>query len=76
MVLHGRIENGVVVLQEAANLPDGTEVTVVVQRPATQINSDHRVELPLVRSEHPGTLELTADRIADLLDDEHASAGH
>lgn len=31
MVIRGRIERGVVVLDEGVSLPDGTEVTVVVR---------------------------------------------
>ncbi len=33
MTLHGTIQSGVVVLDTAANLPDGTPVTVVVEQP-------------------------------------------
>lgn len=31
MTLHGTIQNGVVVLESSANLPNGTPVTVVVE---------------------------------------------
>ncbi len=34
MVIHGRVQNGVVVLENEVSLPEGTEVTVVVRAPA------------------------------------------
>jgi hypothetical protein len=33
MVIRGRVQNGVVVLEEAVSVPEGTEVTVVVAAP-------------------------------------------
>ena len=30
MVIRGRVENGVVILERNANVPDGTEVTVII----------------------------------------------
>jgi hypothetical protein len=34
MTLHGKIQNGMVVLDDATNLPDGTPVTVLVEAQA------------------------------------------
>jgi hypothetical protein len=36
MVYHGKVERGVVVLREGEGLPEGTEVIVVPQAPATE----------------------------------------
>jgi len=34
MVIHGRVQNGVIVLENDISLPEGTEVTVVVRASA------------------------------------------
>ncbi len=76
MVIHGRVQNGVVVLEAGLTLPEGMQVTITCptapsSEPAPQ---KRRVNLPLVSSNCPGTLRLTAERIAELLDDEDVSA--
>jgi hypothetical protein len=76
MELRGRVQNGVVVLEDEASLPEGTMVTVLcppvpVGSPRTLV---HRVALPLVPSDHPGSRTLTADRVAELLQDDDVSA--
>ncbi|HEY1601079.1 MAG TPA: hypothetical protein VGG64_15860 [Pirellulales bacterium] len=58
------------VLEDGSALPEGTQVTVVCPTapsgaPAPQ---KRRVQLPLVPSNRPGTLQLTGERIAELLD--------
>ena len=68
----GRVKNGVVVLENGTRLPEGAAVTVVpgkapVIRVATR---QRRVVFPLVRSKHPGTLDLTNERIAQILEQE------
>ncbi len=71
MVIPGRVQNGVVVLEGGPVLPEGAPVTVSwdhAPRPTPQ-----RVEFPLVHSEHPGTLNLTNERIAEILDEEDVS---
>jgi hypothetical protein len=70
MTIKGRVQRGVIVLQDGVTLPEGTEVSVsyepgLVAKP----KQGKRVEFPLVRSKHPGTLQLTAERVAELLDD-------
>jgi hypothetical protein len=75
MILHGRFENGVVVLQEGVSLPDGSEVTVIV--PATgpaPAKCDARVMLPLVPSGAPGSLKLSSEKIAELLNRDDLSS--
>jgi hypothetical protein len=75
MVLHGRVEHGTVVLTDGISLPDGTEVTVVVQPrgEASSRTRDAKVRLPLVASQQPGSRNLTADRVAEILDDDDLS---
>ena len=71
MVLHGRVENGAVVFSNGVSLPDGTEVTVIIQPvvesvPEQSSSTQQRVKLPLVKSKEPSSRPLTADRIAEL----------
>ena len=72
MEIPGRVQNGVVVLQGEAKLPDGTPVTVVYPRVRIwrKPGKKNRVKFPLIRSEHPGTLHLTNERIAEILKEE------
>jgi hypothetical protein len=72
MEVQGRIHNGVVVLEGELPLPEGTMVTVSYRgAPPTQPPESRRpVRLPLVRSDRPGSRELTAERVAELLEDE------
>jgi len=76
MEIRGRVQNGVVVLDGEIPLPEGATVTVCypVPLPAGQPNSRRRVLLPLVRSDHPGSRRLTADRLAAILEDDDVSA--
>ena len=74
---HMRIpgRNGVVVLEGGPALPNGTPVTVscelapVPKKPAER----KKVHFPLVRSKKPGRLHLTAERVAEFLEDEDVS---
>ena len=75
MIIHGRVQNGVVLLQDGSVLPEGAAVTVTYPAlssavPATQKN---RVQVPLVRTGEPGSVQLTGAQIADILDEEDAS---
>ncbi len=70
MTIKGRVQRGVIVLPHGITLPEGTEVSVsyepgLVAKP----KQGQCVEFPLVPSKHPGTLQLTAERVAELLDD-------
>lgn len=75
MEILGRVHNGVVVPEGELALPEGTLVSVV--HPVLPIpesyGSQQRVKLPLVPSDHPGSARLTAERVAELLDDEDVS---
>ena len=78
MEIPGRVQKGVVVLVGGPALPEGMEVTVscdmarVRQKPGKK----KRVEFPLVHSKQPGTLHLTGQRVAEILDEEDASSRH
>jgi hypothetical protein len=76
MVIHGRVHNGVVVLEGGLTLPEGTQVTISCPAAPSREPSGRkrRVSLPLVPSHRPGTLQLTAERVAELLDDDDVSA--
>ena len=72
MELQGRVHNGVVVLEGELPLPEGTPVTVLYRGAATSESTaaGHPVRLPLVRSDRPGSRRLTAERVAEILEDE------
>lgn len=72
METRGRVQNGVVVLEDGVVLPEGAPVTVscdsvrIWRRPGEK----KPVEFPLVHSEQPGTLDLTNERIAEIFEEE------
>lgn len=76
MKLSGRIQNGVVVFDEAPSLPDGTEVLVVVdsQLAIRRNQNRKRIEFPLVPSADPGSVHLTNELIGQILDGEDAAS--
>jgi hypothetical protein len=78
MVIHGRVHQGVVVLEGEAALPEGAGVTVTYPAPvpAEGAASKQRIEVPLVRTDQPGSVSLSGAGIAEILDDEDASARH
>jgi hypothetical protein len=76
MEVFGRVQNGVVVLEEPAALPDGARVrvtratlprirTAAVQRP---------VALPIFDYDGPPDIDLSNARVAEILDRDDASA--
>ncbi len=68
MEIRGRVHNGVVVLEGELPLPEGTEVIVSSgAAPETKPVGEQRIEFPLVRSKHPGSLRLTGQRVAEFL---------
>ncbi len=71
MEFQGVVQNGVVVLPPNVNLAEGT--VVVVQYAQEQLPDESRprkrVQFPLVRSKHPGSIHLTNDLIAEFLND-------
>lgn len=78
MEIPGRVQDGVVVLEGGVVLPEGTAVTVSCDwvRIWRKPGNKKRVKLPLIDSKHPGTLHLTGERIAEILDEEDAAPGH
>jgi hypothetical protein len=72
MTLTGHIENGVVVLDEGMNLPEGTQVAVtpVVPLPKEPTSKARWVEFPLVRTGVPGSVDLTNQHLAEILEEE------
>ena len=76
MEIQGRVHNGVVVLEGHSPLPEGTMVTVSYPAAplAESTETNQRVQLPLVRSDRPGSRRLTAERLAELLEDEDVSS--
>ncbi|MGH7194277.1 MAG: hypothetical protein ACREJM_12220 [Candidatus Saccharimonadales bacterium] len=72
MEFAGRIHNGVVVLEGNPALPEGARVTIFyagssASRPEPKKG---RIEVPRVRTGHPGTVKLAGERIAEILDEE------
>ena len=74
MVISGRVQNGVIVPEGNIFLPEGAIVCISydAQSGATSA-SNQRVQLPLVPSANPGSVSLTGERIAEILDEEDAS---
>jgi hypothetical protein len=75
MTIPGHVRGGVVVLDGEATLPDGTPVSVVSRAaPVIRVAKQQRpVVLPLVPSDRPGSVDLTAERIAEILDEQDAT---
>ena len=76
MQISGRVQNGVVVLDGEVSLPDGASV-MVTYRPSPVIRFAKNpvpVVLPIFDSDEPGTIDLTNDRIAALLEQEDAAS--
>jgi hypothetical protein len=75
MEITGRVQGGVVVLQQGASLPEGAFVAVVypAPRPPKPPAAKRRIELPLVHSDRPGSVDLSGPKIAEILDAEDAA---
>lgn len=74
MTLYGRVQNGVVVIDGPLLLPEGAAV-IVSERTATRTTKPRQpIELPIFPSDQPGSIVLTNDRIADILDQEDAAS--
>ena len=75
MEILGRIHNGVVIVEGAPALPEGAVVGVTYPVRETAIPcAKKRVEFPLVRTERPGSLHLTNERIHEILEAEDLDA--
>jgi hypothetical protein len=72
MVISGCIQNGVVVLPNGVALPEGAVVTILYEHSnEAPLNKQtpNGSPFPLVRSACPGSIDLTNDRVAELLDE-------
>jgi hypothetical protein len=78
MIIPGRVHNGVVVLEGESALPEGAAVMVTYPAPpqAKPAAQKRRIQIPLVRTGQPGSVNLTGARIAEIMDEEDASARH
>lgn len=78
MEIPGRVQNGVVVFESAAALPEGASVSVVYPvipaplPPAVK----RRIQLPLIHCDRPGSVPLSGPMIAHILDAEDAAPRH
>jgi hypothetical protein len=76
MEIVGHVRNGVVVLDGNPNLPEGAAVTVHYPAPspaASTVGIKRRIQVPLVRTGQPGSVNLTNERIGEILDQEDAA---
>lgn len=78
MEVTGRVQDGVVVLQDGVSLPEGAFVAVLfpAPHPAKPVTTKQRIQLPLVHCDQPGTVQLSGQRIAEILDAEDAASRH
>jgi hypothetical protein len=78
MVIPGRVQNGVVLLEGGAALPEGAAVTITYPALLTgkQPVEKRRIQVPLVQCDQRGSVPLTGARIAEILDEEDASPRH
>lgn len=75
MELNGFVQNGVIVLTGGASLPEGTPVTVSCGVDATTPQREKkRVQVPLVRTGKPGSMNLNNDRIAEIFNEEDVAS--
>jgi hypothetical protein len=77
MELKGIVQNGVIVLSGDVSLPEGMPVTVscnLEPGPLPPPREKKRVQLPLVHSGEPGSINLTNERIAEIFEEEEIAA--
>lgn len=79
MTLTGHFQNGVVVLDGGvAPPPDGTRVSVIPESFSNTDTGDRPfrpIPFPIVRSGKPGSIHLTNEMIAEIMDEEDAFTG-
>jgi hypothetical protein len=75
MEIQGRVHNGVVILDGDPVLPEGAAVTVSypVRLERNPPAEKRRIQVPLVRCDQPGSVHLSGERIAEILDEQDAS---
>lgn len=81
MEIQGKVTDGVVVYEGAGILPEGAAVQIVYVAPkqsaahTSPSGKGGRLELPLVFCDQPSSIDLTGERIAEILDGEDATPG-
>jgi hypothetical protein len=78
MVIPGRVQNGVVVLENGPPLPEGAAVTITYPAipQAQPAGEKRRIQVPLVKTDEPGSVQFSNARIAEILDQEDAAPRH
>jgi hypothetical protein len=76
MNISGRVQNGVIVLEGSVSLPEGARVRVSLDAADLNTAAKARIELPLVRYDQPGSIALTNEIVADILDNDDAAPRH
>ena len=78
MVILGRVHNGVVVLEGESALPEGAVVSVTypAHPKGKPVGEKRRIQVPLIRTDQPGSVQLTGSRIAEILGEEDAPSRH
>lgn len=76
MEIQGVVQQGVVAVDDAISLPEGAFVVVTYQQaPVLRVaRNPVPVMLPIFDWGEPGTIDLTNDRIADILDRDDTSS--
>ena len=75
MNLLGRVENGVIVLDVPVPLPEGARVSVSFPaKPPRPATARRPVALPIFDYDGPPDIDLTNERIAEIIDRDDASA--
>jgi len=74
--IQGFVQNGVVVLDDSMSLPEGAAVVVTYRAPPEirVATNPKPVVLPIFDSDEPDTIDLTNDRLTEILDQEDASS--
>lgn len=74
MNIRGRIKNGRVELDGSPSIPEGTKVVVYVNDQPTKVDDESTpLPFPIVSAERPGSVNLTSDLIAEMLEDDDVS---
>jgi hypothetical protein len=75
MIIPGRVHNGVVILEGGPALPEGAAVSISypAQVAPQPLLEKRRIQVPLVRSDRPGSVLLTGERMAEILNEEDVS---
>jgi hypothetical protein len=78
MVIPGHVQNGVVVLDGELTLPEGAAVVISLLQGSTTMQPvpKNRIQVPLVHTGEPGSVNLTSQRISEILDEEDAAPRH